>query len=175
MFGAVLALMAIFVTCLISGSKYKSLSVKNQRNNKEQTLVKIGNSSTTYNRSSTSSLTNNNNNNNINSNLLNSNLLASTADLDDFSENQKLLLDDQREHTNVLLLSSSSSSSSNVSPLGATSSTLTGVQLLPNLNSNQDQVIAQNSLNNHLSSIFYSNSHGLHGNHLNEGKNFFFF
>ena len=77
MFGAVLALIAIFVTWMIP-SNYKSPILLAQKNNKTGTVVtvKLANTSATYNRTlSSSSLagTSNNNDNSINNNLLNLN------------------------------------------------------------------------------------------------------
>lgn len=160
LFGAVLALLAIFVTCLINENKYKQVSVTNQRNHKdkESTLVKIGKSSTTYSRSSTNSLSNQQ----TNTDLLTANNVAST-DIEE-QENQNLLL---AEETFKNIMSSSSTSS--ISP--TIRSSFTGAQLIPNANNSSiDYQNAQNSLNNHLNSIFYSNSHGLYGKTNNEGK-----
>ena len=61
------------------------------------------------------------------------------------------------------------SPTSSISPTNRSS--FTGAQLIPNANRSPiDQQTAQNSLNNHLNSIFYSNSHGLYGKNSNEGK-----
>jgi len=158
LFGAILALLAIFVTCLITSTKYKPISLLSQRSNKEPTLVKIGNSSSTYNRSSSSTLginVNTNNSNTINSNLLSSHIIASTSDLNDLEENQMLLADEY--HVNIPLISPNQNVT--VAATNAGMSSLIGSQLLPNVN-NQDHQIAQNSLNNHLSSIFYPGAHG---------------
>lgn len=60
LFGSVLALMAIFVTWLIPSSKKAPILLSNSttlssKYNKDNTLVKIGNTSSTYNRTSSSS------------------------------------------------------------------------------------------------------------------------
>jgi len=171
LFGSVLALLAIIVTCLITENKYKQLSVtvttQRSKDKDKETLVKIGNTNSTYNRSSsvslsqsqdilTPSITTNNGTNN------NSNNINLTNDLDDLNENQNLLLE-ETQYMNLL----STSSTSSVSPAMRS---FTGVQLIPNVN-NQEHQNAQTSLNinNHLSSIFYSNSHGMYGKLSNEG------
>lgn len=163
LFGAVLAFLAILVTCLITENKYKQLSQTPQRNqsqrsDKDNILVKIGNSTSTYNRSSNVSLANLQNSN---QDLLTpSKVLPSASDVDDVKESQNLLDDSFKV---------SSSSASSVSPTSRT--TFSGVQLIPNANQSlADHQIAQNSLNSHLSSIFYSNSNGLYGKFNNESS-----
>jgi len=66
-------------------------------------------------------------------------------------------------HVNIPLISPNQNVT--VAATNAGMSSLIGSQLLPNVN-NQDHQIAQNSLNNHLSSIFYPGAHGT----LKEGK-----
>ena len=102
LFGAVLALAAIFVTWLIP-SNFKSSVLISQRSNKDRTVVKIGNTSATYNRTSSSSSLN------TNPNLLSSNVIASTSAAAASQEQQQLLLDDS--HPNILSLSSNSTAS----------------------------------------------------------------
>lgn len=163
LFGAVLAFLAILVTCLITENKYKQLTQTPQRNqsqrDKENILVKIGKSTSTYNRSSNVSLSNLQNSN---QDLLTpSKVVPSALDVDDIKESQNLLDDSFKV---------SSSSTSSVSP---SRTTFTGAQLIPNANQSLlDNQIAQNSLNNHLSSIFYSNSNssGLYGKFNNESS-----
>ena len=104
---------------------------------------------------------NTNTSNSINSNLLSSHIIASTSDLNDLEENQMLLADEY--HVNVPLISPNQNVA--VAAANAGMSSLIGSQLLPNVNS-QDHQIAQTSLNNHLSSIFYPGAHGT----LKEGK-----
>lgn len=145
-FGSVLALSAIFVTCLISETKYKQLST-NQRShlkdedNNSSTSLKF--SKPRY-RNNSASIQN--------QDLLTSDNFEITSDLADLKESQNLLLD---TCTNILTKSSQPS----VPP--TSTMRLTGAQLIPNA-SNPEHQHAQNSLNNHLSSIFYSNSHGLY-------------
>ena len=125
LFGAVLALIAIFVTWVIP-SKNKNSVLISQRNNKERTVVKIGNTSATYNRtSSSSSLTLNN------PNLLSPNAIASTSAASASQEQEQLLLDDS--HTNILQLSSNLTASMAVPSSLATSTQSNVLQ-----NSNQE-------------------------------------
>lgn len=162
LFGAVLALLAIFVTCLISENKYKQLSLNSPRNNKEKetgsidTSVKIVKNTSTYNRTRTNSASMQN------ADLLSSNNISLTPDLEETNENQNLLI--EANYTNII----SPSSNSSISP--AVRSTFSSSQLIPNVNQDS-HYHAQNSLNNHLSSIFYSNSNGLYGKLNNEGIN----
>lgn len=173
--GSVLALLAIFVTCLITENKYKQLSVTvtNQRtkdNKDKETLVKIGNTNSTYNRSSSVSLSTIQNQDiltpnvaNIStSNDINTNTALLSNDLDDLNENQNLLLEETKYPN---LFSASSVSTLSVSP---TVRSFTGAQLIPKLDNIEHQN-AQNSVNNHLISVFYSNSHGMYGKLSNEG------
>lgn len=160
LFGAVLALLAMLVTCLITENKYKQLSVTNQRNHKdkENTLVQIGNTTSTYNRSSSASLKTLP----ANTDLLTPNSTAAPVDIEE-QESQTLLLAEET-FKNIMSVSPTSS----ISPTNRSS--FTGAQLIPNANRSPiDQQTAQNSLNNHLNSIFYSNSHGLYGKNSNEG------
>lgn len=99
LFGAVLAVSAIFVTCLIPRSyKPPILISSSQRSSKDRTVVKIGNSSTTYNRTSSNSslaaiLA-------ANENSISQDAISTSNEL---METEKLLMDDSQ--SNVLLLS----------------------------------------------------------------------
>ena len=92
LFGAVLALLAIFVTCLISENKYKQVSLNSPRNHKEKetgsidTSVKIVKNTSTYNRTRTNSASMQN------ADLLSSNNISLTPDLEETNENQNLLI-----------------------------------------------------------------------------------
>ena len=79
----------MLVTCLITENKYKQLSVTNQRNHKdkENTLVQIGNTTSTYNRSSSASLKTLP----ANTDLLTPNSTAAPVDIEE-QESQTLLL-----------------------------------------------------------------------------------
>jgi hypothetical protein len=117
LFGAVLALFAIFVTWMIP-SNHKSPILLTQKSNKDRTVVKIGNSTATYNRtSSSSSLAGNNNLININSiietnpNILLSDVVASTSAAIESQEQQELLIDDS-SNANMFSFHAPSSSAS---------------------------------------------------------------
>lgn len=135
--GAVLALMAIIVTCLIT-EKYKPPKMKSKDK-----------SSVSYKRYDPAGSSQN-------SDLMMAKNKAAN-ELDNITESQNLLLDDIQSNN------LSSSSHSSMSPTGIATK---GYQLVVNPTSDHEQ--AQNSLNNHLSSIFYSNSHGTYGK-INEG------
>lgn len=165
LFGSVLALMAIFVTCLISENQYKQLPVINLPRNKDKDTVSTSSikaannnpaTTSTYNRTSTGSSMQSNDL------MLTSNVI--TQDLEDLNENDNLLMEES--YSNLV----TSSSSLPLATSSVVRSTFTGAQLIPNVNNNQDHQQAQNSLNSHLSSIFYSNSHGLYGKLSSEGK-----
>ncbi len=109
MFGAVLALIAIFVTWMIP-SNYKSPILLAQKNNKTGTVVtvKLANTSATYNRTlSSSSLagTSNNNDNllnlnnelnntNNNPNIISSDMIATSSATIESQEKAELLIED---------------------------------------------------------------------------------
>lgn len=104
LFGSVLALIAIFVTLLIPSNRKSSILVTS-RNSKDHTLVKIGNTSVTYNRTSSSSSLNANQNNT----LLSPDIIATTS-ATALMQEQECLLDDTETVINLLSTNSSPNS-----------------------------------------------------------------
>jgi hypothetical protein len=175
LFGAGLALAAICVTWLIP-SNYKapsilltSSSTHHHRSNKDNTVVKIGNSSHTYNRtSSSSSLAPNssgcNNGVGINSDLLDP-IISAAMQVGHVKE-LECLLDDSE--ANALLLSASSSTNSLNSMVNINNSTAN------NNNNNNNNLTTAGSVastsgaylsSNNYASQHYNNPHPYQHNH----------
>ena len=139
LFGSILALSAIFVISLIPSSYKSSILISSNRTSKDHTLVKIGNSSNTYNRTSSTSSMAGAAANDIN---------ATTSAAALLHEQEPFLLNESQ--TNAIL--STTSSSSNTS--------------LPNVltaNSNANNLASQNQeIQN--STAYFSNSYYNEGN-----------
>jgi len=144
LFGSVLALIAIFVTLLIPSNRKSSILVTS-RNSKEHTLVKIGNSSVTYNRTSSSSSLNANQNNT----LLSQDIIATTS-ATALMQEQECLLDDTETVINLLSTNSSPNSLS-----GAINGLSSNNMATQNAFSNQNVQDMQTT--NTSSSSFFSN------------------
>jgi hypothetical protein len=145
LFGSVLALVAIFVTLLIPSNRKSSILVTASRNSKDHTLVKIGNTSVTYNRTSSSSSLKANQN----SALLSPDIVATTS-ATALMQEQECLLDDTE--TVINLLSANSSPNSISGAINVSSSNNMATQ---NALSNQNMQDMQTT--NASSSSFFSN------------------
>jgi hypothetical protein len=147
LFGSILALIAIIVTLIIPPSYKSSILLSSSttisKQNKEKTVVKIGNTSNTYNRTSSSSsiapmafeksdLLQHNNNTNKNSNLLSSHLVYASVDYNNVDESEYLLMNHESESESETQQLPLQASEMQMSP--ASSSSVSTSILMPNNN-----------------------------------------